>query len=132
MKYILMIIFIMFSFSASAAEYGKASYYWQPQGIACGKGRYNPHGMTAAHMTLPCGSKVRVTNQRNGKSVVVTINDRGPYIKGRIIDMSLASAKILGMTKAGVVPVKVEVLEYGKKKKKKSKKKSKKRYAKKA
>ncbi len=86
---------------------GKASYYWQPQKVACG-GKFNPNALTAAHRTLPCGSKVRVTNKRNGRSVVVTINDRGPFVKGRVIDVSLRAAKILGMTKAGVVPVKVE------------------------
>lgn len=88
---------------------GKASYYWQPQKVACG-GRFNPQAFTAAHRTLPCGTKVRVTNKRNGRSVVVTINDRGPFIKGRVIDVSLAAAKVLQMTKAGVVPVTVERL----------------------
>ena len=90
---------------AEAAE-GKASYYWQPQKVACG-GRFNPNAMTAAHRTYKCGTKVRVTNKRNGRSVIVTINDRGPFIKGRIIDVSLAAAKKLGMTGAGVVPVTV-------------------------
>lgn len=90
---------------------GKASYYWQPQGIACGPGRFNPNAMTAAHKTLPCGTVVRVTNQRNGKSVTVKINDRGPYIKGRIIDLSKAAAQKISMTKAGVVPVTVTVLK---------------------
>lgn len=88
------------------AESGMASYYWQPQAVACG-GRFNPKALTAAHKTLPCGSKVRVTNKRNGKSVVVTITDRGPFVKGRIIDLSLAAAKIIGMTGSGVAPVTV-------------------------
>ena len=88
------------------AESGMASYYWQPQAVACG-GRFNPKALTAAHKTLPCGTKIRVTNKRNGKSVVVTINDRGPFIKGRIIDLSLAAAKVIGMTGSGVVPVTV-------------------------
>ena len=90
--------------SQAQAQSGMASYYWQPQKVACG-GRFNPNAMTAAHKTLPCGSKVRVTNNRNGKSVVVTINDRGPFIKGRIIDVSLAAARQLGMTGSGVVSV---------------------------
>ena len=89
---------------------GLASYYWQPQAIACGKGRFNPNAMTAAHKTLPCGTRVKVTNKRNGKSVIVKINDRGPYIKGRIIDLSRAAAQKINMTKAGVVPVIVQVL----------------------
>ena len=90
---------------AHAAE-GMASYYWQPQKVACG-GRFNPNAMTAAHRTYKCGTKVRVTNKRNGRSVIVTINDRGPFVRGRIIDVSLAAARQLGMTKAGVVPVTV-------------------------
>lgn len=88
---------------------GKASYYWQPQKVASG-GWFNPKAMTAAHKTLPFGTRVRVTNKRNGRSVVVRINDRGPYIKGRIIDLSKAAAYKIGMQKAGVVPVSVTVL----------------------
>ncbi len=88
---------------------GKASYYWQPQKVASG-GWFNPNAMTAAHKTLPFGTRVRVTNKRNGRSVVVRINDRGPYIKGRIIDLSKAAAYKIGMQKAGVVPVTVAVL----------------------
>ncbi len=91
---------------------GKASYYWQPQPVASG-GWFNPNAMTAAHKTLPFGTKVRVTNQNNGKSVVVTINDRGPYIAGRIIDLSRAAAHSISMQGAGVVPVKVAVLGKG-------------------
>ena len=100
------------SYSPSEGSYsltGKASYYWQPQPVASG-GRFNPNAMTAAHKTLPFGTKVRVTNQHNGKSVVVTINDRGPYVAGRIIDLSKAAAHAISMQGAGVVPVKVAVL----------------------
>ena len=88
---------------------GKASYYWQPQRVASG-GWFNPNAMTAAHKTLPFGTKVRVTNQRNGQSVVVTINDRGPYVAGRVIDLSSAAAGAINMKGAGVVPVSVAVL----------------------
>jgi rare lipoprotein A len=88
---------------------GMASYYWQGQRVASG-GRFNPNAMTAAHRTLPFGTKVRVTNKRNGKSVVVTINDRGPFIRGRIIDLSKGAAGVIGMHKSGVAPVSVEVL----------------------
>jgi rare lipoprotein A (peptidoglycan hydrolase) len=84
---------------------GLASFYWQPQGIACGPGRFNPEAFTAAHRTLKCGTRVKVTNKTNGKSVVVTINDRGPFIAGRIIDLSRAAARAISMEKAGVVPV---------------------------
>lgn len=84
---------------------GLASFYWQPQGIACGPGRFNPEAFTAAHRSLKCGTRVKVTNKKNGKSVVVTINDRGPFIAGRIIDLSRAAARAISMEKAGVVPV---------------------------
>lgn len=92
---------------------GKASYYahrFHGRTTANGE-RYNMHAMTAAHKKLPFNSKVRVTNRNNGRSVTLRINDRGPYAKGRIIDVSLAAAKQLGMMKKGVVPVKVEVLK---------------------
>ncbi|MGH1571312.1 septal ring lytic transglycosylase RlpA family protein [Methylobacterium sp. P31] len=60
--------------------------------------RFNTHALTAAHRTLPFGTKVRVTNRSNGRSVVVRINDRGPYVGGRVIDLSNASARALGMS----------------------------------
>ena len=104
-----------YSDSGSSGGYtlsGKASYYWQPQALASG-GRFNPNAMTAAHKTLPFGTKVRVTNLNNGKSVTVTINDRGPYIAGRIIDLSKAAAHSISMQGSGVVPVKVAVLGKG-------------------
>jgi len=98
--------------SGSYSLTGKASYYWQPQRVASG-GWFNPNAMTAAHKTLPFGTRVRVTNQANGQSVVVTINDRGPYIAGRIIDLSSAAAGAINMKGSGVVPVKVAVLGRG-------------------
>ncbi|AUB34507.1 rlpA, rare lipoprotein A [Nostoc flagelliforme CCNUN1] len=72
--------------------------------------RFNPEGMTAAHRSLPFGTKVRVTNTRNGRSVVLRINDRGPFIRGRVIDVSTGAARILGMMGSGVAPVHIEVL----------------------
>ena len=72
--------------------------------------RYNQNAMTAAHRHLKFGTRVRVTNLRNRRSVVVRINDRGPYAKGRIIDVSAAAARSLGMVKSGVAPVRVTVL----------------------
>jgi len=68
---------------------------------------------TAAHKTLPFGTKVRVTSLFNGKSEVLTITDRGPYVKGRIIDVTIGSAKRLGFYNRGITKVKVEVLSYG-------------------
>lgn len=98
----------------SSASYGGgstgiASYYWQGQMTASGV-RFNPNAMTAAHRTLPFGTRVRVTNQSNGKTVTVTINDRGPFIKGRIIDLSSAAAGVIGMKGAGLARVSVSVL----------------------
>lgn len=95
---------------------GIASMYWQPQPIACGPGRFNPNAMTAAHKTLPCWSKVKVTSLATGRSVVVTINDRGPYIKGRIIDLSRAAFAKIDNTGKGLTRVKVEKISSGKSK----------------
>ena len=72
--------------------------------------RYNMYELTAAHRSLPFGTKVRVTNRQNGKSVVVRINDRGPYVGGRVIDLSRGAAQVVSMTEAGIAPVKLEVL----------------------
>lgn len=71
---------------------------------------FNQHDMTAAHRNLPFGTWVRVTNLNNNLSVVVRINDRGPYIRGRIIDVSAAAARAVRMRQSGVVPVRVDVL----------------------
>ncbi|MBH8564941.1 septal ring lytic transglycosylase RlpA family protein [Nostoc sp. CENA67] len=91
---------------------GMASYYgYDGSGSQTASGeRFNPEGMTAAHRTLPLGTKVRVTNTRNGRSVVLKINDRGPYVRGRIIDVSAGAARMLGMMSSGVAPVNIEVL----------------------
>lgn len=88
---------------------GIASYYWQPQRVASG-GWFNPNAMTAAHKTLPFGTRVRVTHLGNGKSVEVTINDRGPYIAGRIIDLSKAAAGQINMQGQGIAQVRMEVI----------------------
>ncbi|MGH8582595.1 MAG: septal ring lytic transglycosylase RlpA family protein [Gammaproteobacteria bacterium] len=71
---------------------------------------FNQDELTAAHRTLPLGTKVAVTNVRNGKSVKVEINDRGPYIKGRVIDLSRAAAIRLGMKDAGLAKVQIEAI----------------------
>lgn len=72
--------------------------------------RYNQNALTAAHRSLPFGTRVRVTNLNNGVSVIVRINDRGPFIRGRVIDLSAAAARMLGMMSSGVAPVSIEVL----------------------
>ncbi len=93
----------------SHALEGVASYYWQDQMTASGE-RFDKTAMTAAHKTLPMNTKVRVTNVVNGRSVVVRINDRGPYKGGRIIDLSEAAAGSLDMHKNGLAPVKVQII----------------------
>jgi rare lipoprotein A len=91
---------------------GMASFYSYGDSSRTSTGeRFNPQGLTAAHRTLPFGTKVRVTNTGNGRSVVVRINDRGPFIRGRVIDVSLGAAKQLGMISSGVASVQIEVLE---------------------
>ena len=88
---------------------GLASWYGEDQTTASGE-RFDKHKLTAAHRTLRLGTRVRITNKRNGRQVDVRINDRGPYARGRIIDLSEAAARRLDMIDAGVVPVRLEVL----------------------
>ncbi|OJX15026.1 MAG: hypothetical protein BGO82_10000 [Devosia sp. 67-54] len=86
---------------AGSNQCGGASWYSLPgQKTASGE-RMNPNAMTAAHKTLPLGSVVRVENQQTGKVIKVTINDRGPYVRGRIIDLSKAAGRQLGIIPAG-------------------------------
>jgi rare lipoprotein A len=97
------------TYRTTSTQTGQASYYGYGAGSQTASGaRFNPNAMTAAHRTLPFGTKVRVTNKRNGKTVIVTINDRGPFIRGRIIDLSTAAAGVIGMRSSGVAPVLVE------------------------
>jgi rare lipoprotein A (peptidoglycan hydrolase) len=94
----------------SRTETGIASVYTAKQGARTASGkRLNDEELTAAHRSLPFGTKVRVTNRRNGRSVVVMITDRGPFVRGRIIDLTLAGAKAIGMG-FGLAPVTVDVL----------------------
>tara|TARA_Y100000815_G_scaffold226694_3_gene214816 strand:- start:22187 stop:22567 length:381 start_codon:yes stop_codon:yes gene_type:complete len=88
----------------AAAQCGGASWYALHSRTASGE-MMNPAQMTAAHKTLPFGTKVKVTNKRTGKSVVVRINDRGPFIRGRIIDLSKSAAGKIGMINSGHAPV---------------------------
>jgi rare lipoprotein A len=91
---------------------GRASFYggyFHGRPTASGE-RYDQNSLTAAHRSLPMGTRVKVKNLRNGREVVVRINNRGPYVKGRIIDLSSRAAKDLRMTAAGVVPVEVTVI----------------------
>jgi rare lipoprotein A len=88
---------------------GKASYYGNESGSKTASGqRFNQNAMTAAHRSLPFGTKLRVTHR--GQSVVVTINDRGPFIRGRVLDLSKGAARAIGLTGAGVGHVTAEVV----------------------
>lgn len=100
--------------NVSTVQHGKASWYSVKtnRGTRTASGeRLSNSAATAAHKTLPMGTRVRVTNMANGKSEIVRINDRGPYTKGRVIDVTMGCAQRLGFYSRGVVPVKVEVLD---------------------
>lgn len=98
------------SVSEAKSVTGWASYYKSGKRTANGE-RFNPNGMTAAHRKLPFGTKVRVTNLKTGKSIVVRINDRGPFIKNRVIDLSLGAAKVVGLTRSGIAKVSFFVVQ---------------------
>jgi len=114
MKKILLLNMILSLYAFSApVEHGKASYY----STNCNGGtktasgqKLQNSGMTAAHKTLPMGTQVKITNLKNGKSEIVKINDRGPYVRGRIIDVTIGVADKLGFKKSGITDVKLEVV----------------------
>lgn len=95
--------------TANAAECGRASWYAMTSKTASGE-RANPNSFHAAHRTLPFGTKIRVENLRNGRSVEVKVNDRGPFVRGRIVDVTRAAAAKLGFISAGTAPVRVTVI----------------------
>ncbi len=112
MKYLFVALsagLLAFQSAAEAGTVGMASYYKSGKVTANGE-PFNPHGLTAAHRKLRFGTVVRVTNLRSGKSVVVRINDRGPFIRGRVIDLSLGAAKVIGLHKSGVAKITYTVL----------------------
>jgi len=88
---------------------GMCAFYSQGGRLA-GGGRFNPNALTAAHRSLPFGTRVRVTDPKTGRNVVVTINDRGPFNKGRVIDVSPSAARALGMMGRGVIFVRADIL----------------------
>lgn len=94
---------------------GTASYYADDfHGKQTSNGEiYNMHDLTAAHRTLPFGSRIRVTNLANNLQVIVRVNDRGPFVEGRLIDLSLGAAQKLDMVRTGTASVRLEVLEWG-------------------
>lgn len=117
LRYVLFVAFTIMGFiSLHAQQRGKASFYSrQATGARTSSGeRLHHNDFTCAHRTHPFGTKLRVKNLNNGKEVVVRVNDRGPFGRGRIVDLSWGAAKALGMLSHGVVPV--EVTPVGKKK----------------
>ncbi|MCU0337530.1 MAG: septal ring lytic transglycosylase RlpA family protein [Sediminibacterium sp.] len=117
---VLLLFFTLFFWSCSrksnpsksgfVTEEGQASFYadkFEGRPTASGE-TFQQRKLTAAHKTLPFGTEVKVTNLQNKKSVLVKINDRGPFVRGRIIDLSRAAAQEIDMIRAGVVPVKIE------------------------
>lgn len=95
---------------AEAQTFGKASFYGNKMhGRRTSDGsRYHKDSLTCAHRTLPFGTLLKVTNTKNGKDVIVRVTDRGPFVRGRVVDLSMAAAKELGMVAMGVAPVEVE------------------------
>jgi rare lipoprotein A len=89
---------------------GLASFYTEGARTANGE-TFNTHELTAAHPSLPFGTRLRVTNVTNGQSVTVRVNDRGPYVPGRVVDVSYSAAEQLGMVKGGVAKVKLDVVQ---------------------
>lgn len=108
--FVLLLLLPIQLFAQHEATTGSASYYankFQGKKTASGE-KYDQHKYTAAHRTLPFGTQLKVTNLKNGKSVVVTVNDRGPYSKDRLIDVSYVAAKALDMIQAGIARVEIE------------------------
>lgn len=109
---IFILLFFTLQLLAAQTEYGVASYYgtqFHGRPTASGE-KYNQFALTAAHKTLPLGTVVKVTNAQNKKSVYVKINDRGPFIKGRVIDLSTKAAEMLGYRNKGTAYVKIEIV----------------------
>jgi len=117
-KSIVLVLILSFFFSLSSfsvenyPQYGNASWYGGPlhgKKTASGE-RFDMYSFTGAHRKLPFGTIIRVTNLRNGKEVYIKVNDRGPFVKGRIVDLSYAAAKAIGFNRRGVIRVKIEVI----------------------
>src|SRR5882672_2619328 len=96
--------------ATEVASHGLASFYTEGTRTASGE-RFDTHDLTAAHPTLPFGTKLRVTNVTSGQSVTVRVNDRGPYVRGRVVDVSHSAADALGMVGKGLANVKLEVVQ---------------------
>ena len=92
------------------ASHGLASFYTEGTQTASGE-RFDTHELTAAHRTLPFGTRLRVTNVATGRSVTVRVNDRGPFVPGRVVDVSHSAAETLGMVGGGIAKVKLDVVQ---------------------
>ncbi len=102
---------VLFDGAAHAQSWtGKASFYSHGTRTASGS-RFQPSALTAAHRSLPFGTVLRVTNLANQRSIMVTVNDRGPFVRGRILDVSSGAADALGFRGAGVAQVRIEKLD---------------------
>jgi rare lipoprotein A len=111
----LLLLLLLCSAALAQVQTGKASFYadkFEGRPTASGE-KYRHNKLTAAHKTLPFGTKVKVTNLDNNKSVEVIINDRGPYVDGRIIDLSKSAAEQLGFINQGLAEVKMEIVDPG-------------------
>jgi rare lipoprotein A len=95
---------------AQFASFGLASFYAEGTRTASGE-KFNPHELTAAHRTLPFGTRLRVTDVATGRSVTVRVNDRGPFVPGRVVDVSYSAAEALGMIGRGVAKVRLAVVQ---------------------
>jgi rare lipoprotein A len=103
-------------FNKSKKVYKGISSYYGPNfhGKLTANGEiFDMYGITAAHKEIPFNTIVRVTNENNGKTQIIRINDRGPYVDGRILDCSFGAAKKLGFVSEGTAPVKIEIIEWG-------------------
>jgi len=99
----------LISCSTAHASIGMASYYKSGHRTANGE-RFLPMGLTCAHRSLRFGTKLKVTNLRNGRSVIVRVNDRGPFIRGRVLDLSLGAAQVIGLNASGVAKISYMVM----------------------
>ena len=95
---------------ATSASHGLASFYSYDPHTASGE-KFDKHELTAAHRTLPFGTRLRVTDVATGRSVTVRVNDRGPFVRGRVVDVSASAAETLGLTAKGVAKVKLDVVD---------------------
>ena len=110
MKFVTSAVLALCLFVAPAhATTGWASYYSSGRFTANGE-HFRPMGFTAAHKHLAFGTKLKVTNLRNGKSVIVRVNDRGPFVRGRVLDLSLGAARVIGLNASGVAKISYVVM----------------------